>query len=298
MLIFIFNPIIVLILHFKYKVLFDDYIHLNLSSTKILAVWFKIFKVLSKRKYIIVETFHTNWILLNRKDRIINRIAWIFIDIIICELGDDERDILKKIMPKKDIRFIPFAIRIDNKISYEKREFEFEKNEILIISIARIVNRIKRFDISLKAVSLLENKYKYIIAGDGQDKKLIEKYINKLGLSDRAIIIGYVDNPIKYINMSNIVIAAMIGSYPGLAGLQAGISGKALIGIQINKDYYGEKDIIWSSNDPHKIALKIQSLENTAEYEKYTRNVKDFLLERHSLENFHREYNNIFLGLQ
>ena len=77
----------------------------------------------------------------------------------------------------------------------------------------------KGFDDLLKAFAILKKKipHNLIILGDGRDKKKLEKIIFDEHLNDRVYMPGYVLNPLKYFQLSEIfVLSSLIEGMPNV----------------------------------------------------------------------------------
>jgi len=97
-------------------------------------------------------------------------------------------------IPEDRIVVIHNAIRQPDVLSAEKRQARiilgFSKDERLLITIGRLIP-LKRIDQIIKIIPQLDN-VKLIVAGDGPEKKPLERLVASLNLRDRVLLTGQV----------------------------------------------------------------------------------------------------------
>ena len=101
-------------------------------------------------------------------------------------------------------------------LSKEKIDIQFPKDKINFIFVGRLDNDSKNFDRMLKAFSIAINKNKNInlyMVGDGKDKHLCEKLINKYNLNKNVFLLGQKVNPYPYIYKSDVFL--LTSNYEG-----------------------------------------------------------------------------------
>ncbi len=84
--------------------------------------------------------------------------------------------------------------KVSNPISMEVENYNLEL-ENNFIYIGRLENYTKRLDVLLNALSMCNFDWKLDIYGDGQDRYYVEEIIDKLNLSKKVNLKGYVENP-------------------------------------------------------------------------------------------------------
>lgn len=97
-----------------------------------------------------------------------------------------------------------------------KEHVDYEKEEITLIAVGRLIKS-KRIDRLVRIHKrLLDNgiKNEFVILGEGQEKKQLESLIRELNVSDTFKLVGFTDNPYKWINMADIYV--MSSEYEGL----------------------------------------------------------------------------------
>ncbi|MHA1293748.1 MAG: glycosyltransferase family 4 protein [Promethearchaeota archaeon] len=129
-----------------------------------------------------------------------------------------KKEIFKRYgVPKDKIYVLPFGIRVEDynfKLNKKnvRKELKIDEKEFIIISLGRLVYR-KGFDIVIEVLSQLKqenkiNNFKYIIAGDGSERKKLEKLTKSLNLTEQVIFLGRISNDMrdKYYKASDIFI--------------------------------------------------------------------------------------------
>lgn len=306
---YIFSPIISVYLYVYLKMYKFDIIHINMTLSSFYLPFFKLLSKLTLNKRIkFVETFHTNWHLLKRFNKIIFPISWSLVDHIIYEIGEHEINNIKKYSFAKNISFIPFGVpskeEVDKKIlnDFYKKYINYDTSKtITLMTISRLRFFEKRIDVMLEITKKLLDKgfknFKFVICGDGEDRDKIEKFILKSNISDYVILTGYVDNPQQLVNVCDIFVVAMVGNFTGIAGLQAGMAVKPVVGIQTLDDYDSSNDSIFSSSNIDELANKIISLNESNDYKMYQEKVFDYISKIHDINYFYKNYKILYTSL-
>lgn len=257
----------------------------------------------SKIKF--VETFHTNWHLLKTFNKIIFPMSWSSVDHVIYEIGEQEVDNIKKNSFAKNISFIPFGVPkaekpdIDFLNEFSSKHFLPKSNSTqYFMSIARLRLFEKKFDVFLEVLQKVRllgvEDFKYIICGDGPDRKLIESMIDDMGLSSHVILTGFIDRPQQIVYLADLFLVVMVDQTTGIAGLQAGMAGVPLVGVQTSVGYHGLDDTIFSSSNIDEISEKIVSVMGD---EQYKRQTTDYVHSRFCLNEFFNSYQKLYSGL-
>ena len=89
----------------------------------------------------------------------------------------------------------------------------------------------------------------------------------------------------------------MVGEMTGIAGLQAGMANKPVIGIQTLENYDGTKDLIYSSLIINDLVDKIISLTNSDEYKKYQEQVYKYVKKDYDIDVFYGKYEELYKKL-
>jgi glycosyltransferase involved in cell wall biosynthesis len=138
-------------------------------------------------------------------------------DLIIVNSFEFKKQLDKLYSVKSRVILNPF-----NFINIKKKSLEriknnfFKKNNLKLINIGRLVDQKDQITI-LKAIKLALKERKniqLIIVGKGEKKIELENYIKKNNLQNYVKLIGYKNNPFKYINSSDLFILS--SKYEGL----------------------------------------------------------------------------------
>lgn len=306
MFLYVFSPIISIYLYVYLKMYKFDIIHINMTISSFYLPFFKLIsKFLLNKRSKFIETFHTNWHLLKRFNKIIFPISWSLVDHIIYEIGEHEINNIKKYSFAKNISFIPFGVPAKEKINekilnnFEKKYINYDTSKtITLMTISRLRFFEKKIDVMLEITKKLIDKgfkdFKFVICGDGEDRDKIEKTIIELDISDYVILTGYVDNPQQLVNLSDIFIVAMVGNSTGIAGLQAGMALKPIVGIQTLDNYDSSNDSIFSSSYIDELADKIIFLHESNNYKIYQEKVFDYVSKTYDINNFYEKYQYLY----
>lgn len=118
---------------------------------------------------------------------------------------DDTMKLCKK-LKKTLIIYNPIDINnINNLKNASVKRFSFNRGKKYLIFVGRL-DKIKRIDDILKVLSNLELTIELIILGDGELKSNLEKQSKVLDIDKRVHFLGRVENPYKYISMSDILL--------------------------------------------------------------------------------------------
>jgi len=111
-------------------------------------------------------------------------------------------------------------------ISNKKHEIipeHYLKKEKYFLSIGRLTKQ-KNFNLLLNAFrKILPNnkQYKLVIIGDGEDRKRLNKIINKHNLKDYVYLIGFKENVFKYFKNAECFILSSLWEDPGWVIIEA-----------------------------------------------------------------------------
>ncbi|MBN1472205.1 MAG: glycosyltransferase [Syntrophaceae bacterium] len=133
-----------------------------------------------------------------------------------------------------------------------------------IVACGRLVPQ-KGFGVLISAMSDLPDDVRLIIIGDGEEKIILEKQIQKLGLQGRIDLIGYDRNPYRYMARADLFVMPSLWEGFGIVLIEAMALGCAVIAAdcptgprEILGD--GEYGILVRPGDPIALASGIQRL--------------------------------------
>jgi glycosyltransferase involved in cell wall biosynthesis len=140
----------------------------------------------------------------------------------------------QNIFDEKKIMYLPDPVYQIREITNQKNELVEEyidKNKKYIISIGRLTKQ-KNFSLLIKAfyeIKKINDQFKLIIIGEGEDKKYLELLILNLNLQNDIMFLGFKKNVFKYIKLSNLVLSTSLWEDPGFFLIESGILNKPII---------------------------------------------------------------------
>ncbi|WP_296323267.1 glycosyltransferase [Winogradskyella sp.] len=91
----------------------------------------------------------------------------------------------------------------DNKLIYQD----------YVLAIGRLSNRVKQFDkliLTYKDTELFKKGIALLILGDGPDREILQRLIKRNGIEDNVKLLGFKNNPYKYIKHSRFLLLSSI----------------------------------------------------------------------------------------
>lgn len=171
------------------------------------------------------------------------------------------------------------------KLGVEKLDFTFGKNSL--IAVGRL-NKQKRFDKVIKAhKELLDEgiENNLIILGEGDERANLENLIKKLKIEDTVKLLGFNENPYKYIKNADIYVMSSDVEGFSLVVAEALILGKAVVATKCA----GPMEILGDSE--YGLLVKDQTVETLKD------GIKELLLDESKKNKFEEkalERSNIF----
>ena len=142
-------------------------------------------------------------------------------------VGTYLRDTLR--IPEEQIRVIPNGVEIPEPVSRTelndtRRELGLEDGDLVVGSLGRMHDHVKRFSDLIDAFSLLAKdhpKAKLLLVGGGPDEALLRERARKKGLGMRIIFAGYQPNPVPYLESMDVFALVSETESFGLALVEA-----------------------------------------------------------------------------
>lgn len=106
-----------------------------------------------------------------------------------------------------------------------------DRNVPVVLSVGRLVQQ-KGFDVLLRAIGLLHHRgtrVRLIILGDGPLRAELEAVARELGIANSVALLGFVDNPRRYLQGCDVFVLASRSEGFGLALTEAMSLGKPVI---------------------------------------------------------------------
>ncbi len=145
---------------------------------------------------------------------------------------------------------------IDDEIVREKAKEPIEKSDRLrIVSVGRLSKR-KGFDRLLWTMKMLVNEgieCELFLVGEGNRREELEGYIKYNGLADRVTLIGFTQNPYKYMASADFLVFPSLAEGYSTVATEAVILGKPAIATNCSgmKEIFGESEygVVVDNND-------------------------------------------------
>lgn len=115
--------------------------------------------------------------------------------------------------------------------------------------------------------NLIPNRCRFILAGAGSQYGSLLNLAESLGVSKELSMPGLILDARDVLEEIDVYISLNTEEVTGIAGLEAVLAGKPVIGIQLSQTYsQGEYDFIWSNQDLSRVARQVVNyLENPSE---------------------------------
>ena len=117
-----------------------------------------------------------------------------------------------------------------------REKYSIPKDAIVFGMVGRISKQ-KAPDIFIKVAAKIKEQIQnsfFVIVGDGEDRKSIDKMIENFGLKESVLITGWVDNTFEYINTFDIAMLLSRWEGFGLAITEYMISNKPIIATNVD----------------------------------------------------------------
>lgn len=117
------------------------------------------------------------------------------------------------------------------KMAQEKINSNYERSEINILTVGRLVSA-KSYNLAIESAKLLKQhgyNFKWLVIGEGPEKRNLQKLIDSYGLSDDFILIGKKTNPYVYIKNCDIYVQTSKKEGYGLSVSEAKILKRPIV---------------------------------------------------------------------
>ncbi|MDH6307775.1 glycosyltransferase involved in cell wall biosynthesis [Dysgonomonas sp. PFB1-18] len=180
---------------------------------------------------------------------------------------------LRKIakIPQKKIQLINNGVEYprivtSDEIDLARKKLNIMPNEIIVGSVGRLHDDVKKFTDIVKAFSILKDysNIKLLIVGDGPDKQTIIQTAEELGISDKIIMVGYQYDTALYYKLMDIYCIASQHEGFGLVAAEAMLNGLPVVATAVGglKSIVidGETGFLVLPNNPEILAEKLEIL--------------------------------------
>lgn len=230
-----------------------DLIHAHGAKANMIAVLVRKFT-----KVPVVTTVHSDYrldylqnILKMFSFGIINTVALRFIEYHIAVSNNFKQMLIKRRFSPQNIFTVYNGIDFNKKVSnISKQEFlkkynlNFDKDDVIVGILARL-HPVKGISTLLQAAKLVVDEnpsVRFLIGGDGEERRSLEKKASSLGLDNNVYFLGFVNEPLDLINCIDInVLTSLSESFP-YAILEGTLYKKATVSTNVG----GISDLIES----------------------------------------------------
>lgn len=210
------------------------------------------------------KTFPIYWMLLKKCQQIIF-------------ISEDQRKLFYELPQSKKMDKTKAATCL-NFLSDDKFLTKLRKREQYLLAVARLDFRSKDYPTLLKGYSMLpikiRNEHPLYIAGDGPNRKDVEKLVTQYNLQGQVKLLGNVDNPNEYLSRCRLFIHSSISEGFSMSILEALANGCTVVASNCEVGpseilSEGEYGYLFQPKDANGLVKQIESaLENPLPIEK------------------------------
>ncbi|MDF2159397.1 glycosyltransferase [Algoriphagus sp. CAU 1675] len=184
-----------------------------------------------------------------------------------------------------------------------KESLGIQEGDLVLGSVGRLYDQVKRFSDCIKAVKLLDSStIKFLVIGDGPNRQELVNLVNDLGLSDQVFFLGYQAIPHPYYKIMDVFCISSAHEGFGLVAAEAMMHGLPVIASRVGglQDVVldGETGFLVPPYSPESIAEKIQVLlKDVSLREKMGAQGKQRALEHYSAQRYCKDVESLYSEL-
>lgn len=222
-------------------------------------------------------------------------------DKIICLSNKVMDNLIEKIkIESKKCTIIPNGIDLQifnkpNKISRDKISEHLNINDFLVIMIARLTYQKDHITL-IKAISILPEKYKLILVGEGENYNMIVSLIEEMKLEKRIILLGRRTDVPELISTCDIgVLSTRVEGMP-LFALEVMAAKKPFVGSNVPgvQDLFSDAGIMFNFENYKELASIIKKLDEDKDLYKQYSNKSAVFCQNYSIEQMATNYLNLY----
>lgn len=231
-------------------------------------------------------------------------------DLIIAVADAAKKELINFGIQNSKIRVIINGSRKLKVMSEREKEITKEqlgiKNGEFIVGISARLEKYKGHKYFLEAAQIAKinnEKIKFIIMGDGSYRAELKKYAQKLGVDDRVIFLGFINNIEKYVNIFDVNVNCSVGTETSSLSVSEGLSlGKPAIvsnfGGNPNMVINGITGCVIDRADSNALYKAILKLKNDSQtYKKMSMSAAKDFEKRFSDDTMTKKYEKIYKDL-
>ena len=188
-------------------------------------------------------------------------------------------------------------------VSKLREALRIKDTDIIIGSVGRVYDQVKRFSDILEAIKLLDNpNIKLLLVGEGPDLESLKRKAEGLGLEKQLIPVGYQENTAPYYRMMDVFCIASAHEGFGLVAAEAMMHQLPVVATKVgglqNVVVDGETGFLVPPYSPQALAEKIQHLIDHPELRnQFGQAGYDRAKKHYSAERYVKEVEELYLGL-
>lgn len=209
----------------------------------------------------------------------------------------------------KTVVEIPNGASLESGKTYPEEELtvlraslSVEPNQTILLTVARLVHQ-KAQDQVIRALTLLPKSVRYVLAGDGEDRQMLEALATELGVRERVTFVGHVERTMtaKLRKIAHVFVYPSRSEGQGISLLSTMASGLPFVATQVG----GIADFLFDQkrnpsmaptgwavdvDSPEQIAKAVTEILNDPEKaKKVTENAHRLVVEKYSWETVARD---------
>lgn len=122
----------------------------------------------------------------------------------------------------------------EEELSAVRASLSVKPGEVLLLTVARLVHQ-KAQDQVIRALTLLPKHIRYVLAGDGEDRKMLEELAQSLGVGERVTFVGHVERTMtaKLRKIAHVFVYPSRSEGQGISLLSTMASGLPVVATQV-----------------------------------------------------------------
>ncbi len=224
------------------------------------------------------------------------------------------KDYAQKINPHARMFLIPNGVdadvfkRKDSGLSTIKDKLNIKGDDRVIITVSRLVSKNGVADLINAFGEIIKENYetrlKLLIIGSGELENELKELVNDLGLINRVVFLGNIENDQlpDYLSLGDIFVRPSISEGLGTAFLEAMAVGLPVIATPVGgiPDFIEDHEtgLFTKPNNPHDLAQKIKEiLSNVNLKKKLIDNGRKLIVEKYNWQTVAQKFNDIYLTI-
>jgi len=162
-------------------------------------------------------------------------IAWLLrqADFVVAQSSNTKENTIQFYKYQGTIEIIPLGFTQPEFQQVDRKYLNLPENEIIFVSVGRLVKR-KGYEYAIHALGSLDlDKYtfKYLIIGDGPEERFLKSLARELNIEENVVFLGYVQEELKYqyLSQSDVYLLPSLHEGFGICLLEAMYCGLPIV---------------------------------------------------------------------